>query len=172
MYRSSAGKLRVDSGDKSVITDFIARRTVTLDHPGKEAVVAPLKEAAGGFGTGALAGAAASALPSSPPNVEDLGKSFIDGLEVTGKRFTFQPPSAPGLPVVPQAPTVSEVWTSTRLQLPVLTKTTGSFGEQTCRCKYTESAEPAPSLFEIPPDYRQVEAPASPEPPSLPQLPR
>ena len=58
-----------------------------------------------------------------------------------------QPPKPPQLPKPPQ-PTVTEVWTSVKLKMPVLTKVTSSVGEQTA------TEEPHPSVFEIPPGYK------------------
>src|SRR5580700_6350242 len=67
-------------------------------------------------------------------------------------------PQAPGMPTPPgmpkpAMPTVAEVWTSTSLHLPVLTKITGSFGQRTCYCKNAPTGEPHPSAFQIPPGY-------------------
>lgn len=121
--------------------------------------------------------------PTSPAKVEDLGKAMIEGHEVTGKRFTFQPPGAPQLPGAPQPPgapqlpgmpqvpgaqlpkpalTTSEIWTSTTTQLPVLSRTRGSFGEQICHCKFTQAGEPHPSLFQVPAGYKTLAPPALP----------
>jgi hypothetical protein len=124
-----------------------------------------------------------------------LGKGFIEGEEVEGKKYTVQlpqapkppaapaPPSlkppAPGMPPMPQAPQppqvpkppqpetlTSEVWTSTKLHMPVLTKTAGSFGQQTNYYKYA-TGEPHPSVFQIPPGYK-LAMPALPPKPPLP----
>lgn len=70
----------------------------------------------------------------------------------------------PGAQIPQPKVATSEVWTNTKLQLPVATKTTGSFGEQTCRCKYTDLSEPHPSKFEIPADYKTL----LPEAPKIP----
>ena len=182
MVRSSDGKLRFDSGDMSVITDPAKQQTIILDHLNKEARVCAMPQVpAAQFSPGGVTAAAGS--PLRLVNVQDLGKSIIEGHEVVGKRYSFQPPEAPGVPAVPQPPalpqvqapqlpqsplTTSEVWTSTKLQLPVLTKTTGSFGEQIRRCRYIESGEPAASLFQAPPDYQPPATPAPPAPPNVP----
>jgi hypothetical protein len=60
-------------------------------------------------------------------------------------------PPAPPLP-----DTVAEVWTSTKLMLPMLSRTTGSFGKQISRCTSAIPGEPPPSTFQIPPGYREV----------------
>jgi hypothetical protein len=109
--------------------------------------------------------------------VQDLGKSMIEGHEVEGKRYVLpaaqkpQPPPMPKLPqmpgspkspIVPKAPslpkapqpTVTEVWISTKLKTPVLTKITSALGSQTTYCKPTSTQEPHPSMFEIPSGYK------------------
>jgi hypothetical protein len=89
-----------------------------------------------------------------------------------------QMPKPPQLPKPPQ-PTVTEVWTSVKLKTPVLTKVTTAAGEQTTYCKPTSTAEPHPSLFEIPPGYKlkpppepKLKMPSVPKPtmPSEPKL--
>ena len=178
VFRSADGKMRVDSGAISVITDPAKQQTIFLDHVKKEARIIPFDQ-----------GPAAPALPGAIPQptipepkatllkVEDLGKSFIDGHEVEGKRYTLKPPDLPaapgmpkppslqppGLPAVPPPPNTHEIWTSTKLKLPVLTKTTGGFGEQVQRCKVAEMGPAAPTLFEAPADYKQLAAVAAPK---------
>jgi hypothetical protein len=113
--------------------------------------------------------------------VKDLGKRVVDGHEVEGKQFTLpskpelpKPPEMPKPPAIPKAPgmpeppakpeapkppvppLVTEVWTSTELQVPVLTRITGAFGKQTCHCKNLAGGEPAASLFKVPADYKKV----------------
>jgi hypothetical protein len=182
LFRSADGKIRVDAGNISVITDPATQKTIMLDHLKKEASLFSAQPPQ--LPSGALPNAAMPALamspPTSPAKVEDLGKAMIEGHEVMGKRFTFQPPAAPqmpgmpqlpGMPRVPQVPgaqlpktalTTSEIWTSTTTQLPVLSRTRGSFGEQTCHCKFTQAGEPHPSLFQVPAGYKTVTPPALP----------
>ena len=62
---------------------------------------------------------------------------------------------------------VAETWVSTKLQMPVLSRITGSFGQQMCHCKNTVAGEPHPSTFQIPADYKQVGLPAAPKPPPV-----
>jgi hypothetical protein len=64
-----------------------------------------------------------------------------------------QPSKPPEMPKPPQ-PTVTEVWTSTKLKTPVLTKITSSAGERTTYCKPTSAEEPPASVFQIPPGYK------------------
>jgi hypothetical protein len=80
-----------------------------------------------------------------------LGKSLINGHEVQGTRYTF-----PTLnPLMPPPISMWEVWTSTKLQTPVMTKTVGAFGERQCVCKVTSFESPA-STLQIPQNYKLV----------------
>lgn len=226
MFRASDGKTRVDRGNTSVITDPAAQKTVILDHLKKEARTLPLQQAPqvpqmpGMPGMPAMPsfappGVAAPAAPQM--NVQDLGKSFLQGHEVEGKRYTFpavQPPAPPGtprfpplpqapqmpqaqipgmpqvpgapqMPAAPKAPTAPgakpptppplpttvEVWTSPKLQMPMLTKAAGTFGQQTEVCKNAVPGEPSPALFQIPTDYKSIPMPKVPKLPNLPKLP-
>lgn len=99
--------------------------------------------------------------PAFAGQVQELGKSFIEGHEVDGQRFIYHPPGQPNAPTIAD----TEVWTSTKLGLPVVTKITGSFGRQICRCKFTEAGEPPAALFQAPADYKQPELHVPPKPP-------
>ena len=59
------------------------------------------------------------------------GKATVEGLEAEGVRYVFQAVD----PLRPPAISSWEVWTSTLLQLPVMTKTIGSFGQRMNVCK-------------------------------------
>ncbi len=171
--------MRIDAGNISVITDPKALQSIVLDHLTKEARILPMQPALPGAPPlGALPsfGAKAPAVPTTPAMaVQELGKQVIGGLEAEGKRYTIPPPipklpatpmpkapAAPGMPQQPalpkpgQMPTIAEVWTSTKLGLPVLTKMTGAFGQLTTACKAAPIAEPHPSLFQIPAGYKPV----------------
>src|SRR5215831_15233514 len=69
-------------------------------------------------------------------------------------------PAPPGTPSAPQAPklapipSVTEVWTSVKLKVPVLTKVTTTAGEQTTYCKPVSGDDPHPSVFQIPQGYK------------------
>ncbi len=186
MLRSGDGKMRVDFGNTTMITDPAAQKTILLDHLKKEALTIPMPAGPQIKPPTLPSGALPAA--SVPPQVVELGKAFIEGHEVEGKQYTFQPlnmpkppslpqkpslPQAPGMPSppeIPQAPpmpTTAEVWTSTKTHLPVLTKITGPFGQQICHCKVAPTAEPPPAAFEIPPDYKQVKMPTPAKPPAL-----
>lgn len=179
MWQSSSGQMRFDTPNASIITDPAAQRAIMLDHVKKEAMVMPMAPASPSL----LAGAAPAA-PGAPQvpamQVQDLGKSMIEGHEVQGKQYTLPPlpappnaqmpaaaatpasPQAPAPPQSPQMPTmpkppqpsVTQIWTSVKLGVPVLTKVSSAAGEQTTYCKPTSTQEPHPSIFQIPPDYK------------------
>ena len=66
-----------------------------------------------------------------------------------------KPPQAPPLPK-PPVPTVAEVWNSHVTGMPVLSKVSGAFGQQTMVCKNAPVPEPHPSMFLPPPNYKLV----------------
>jgi hypothetical protein len=214
MARAKDGKMRIDQGDKSIITDPAKRKTIILDHVKKEAMELPMPDGPPAVSLPGMPAAGGPAAPGEPPKVEDLGKALIEGHEVDGKRYTFKVPDTPDPPEIPKPPEMpkppagavpakpeipkppalpekpelppkppipveTEIWTSTKLLLPVLTRTKGKFGEQICHCKYTEGVEPPPAEFEIPPDYKKVDPPKPPEmpkpealkPPEMPKPP-
>jgi len=180
MFRSLDGKMRVDTGSMSVITDPASQKALVLDHIKQEARMVPIPQAPqmpGMPGMPQLPGGLPAGMPK-PPQVEDLGKGFIEGHEFDGKKYTFHPPDMPklpgmptppglakpavpgmpGAPQMPQAPpmpTVAEVWTSASTKMPVLTKVTGPFGQQVCHCKpNAAAAPPPPAMFQVPPGYK------------------
>ena len=72
-----------------------------------------------------------------------------------------KPPEVPAMlpvppPLPPPSPVVTEVWTSTQHSIPMLTKTTGSFGQQMSQCKRLVPGEPPPHIFQIPAGYKIV----------------
>jgi hypothetical protein len=184
MWRSSDGKTRIDTARSSVISDPVSQQTIVLDHAKKEATVIPMAPpGAAPPPSSAAPGTAAAGVHPSSMQVQDLGKSIIEGHEVEGKRFSLpaQPPPPkpplPGMPgvkmpgsaqapkppqastpaqapKVPPPPNIAEVWTSIKLKTPVLTKVSTAVGEQTTYCKPTETAEHPPSIFQIPPGYK------------------
>ena len=92
------------------------------------------------------------------PQLSTLAKPLMPG----GAAPQAHPPAPVSLPHT------VEVWTSTKLHLPLLTKVTGSFGNQTNRCKNPSVGEPPASKFQIPPGYKVVEMPKPPKPPGVP----
>lgn len=133
--------------------------------------------------------------------VKDLGTKMVQGVEVHGTQITLPPltppkppaapqvpgmpgapavpsapavpgaPAAPAIPKPPQVPMVAESWVSTKLQMPVLSRITGSFGQQMCHCKNTVAGAPPPTAFQVPPNYKQVGLPSTPAPPGAPAPP-
>ena len=183
LFRASDGKMRIDYGNTSVITNPAAQQAILLDHVKQIARVILIPQIPGMPKIPQLGAPAAPGAPTPPPfSAVNLGKGMIEGHAVTGQQLTFhmpaipkppgmpsipgapkipgmpQPPQAPGaaapaMPKPPAMPVVAEVWTSASLHLPVLTKITGSFGQRTCYCKHAPSGEPHPSTFQIPASY-------------------
>ena len=156
-YRAAEGKLRVDFGKISIITDPAAGERIILDHLAMEARILSDIRIPPEPPLPAIPGMpAVPALPALPnaPNVVALGKDFMEGLEVEGMRYVFPVLDA----LKPPSITSWEVWTSTKPQMPVLTRTVGSFGVRTCICKCTPVTPPA-SMFQIPSGYKVIRAP-------------
>jgi hypothetical protein len=92
------------------------------------------------------------------PNSEDLAPQTVAGLYAEGKRHTL---------VIPagqqgndrEIRVVTETWTSPELKI-VVGRTTEDprMGKTTMVISDLERAEPDPSLFQVPPDYRIIEA--------------
>jgi hypothetical protein len=90
---------------------------------------------------------------------EDLGSQTMEGVVVNGKRTTRTIPAGQignDKPIT----TVNEVWTSPDLKTIVLSKRSDPrMGEQTFQLTNIVRAEPDPSLFTIPSDFRITEGP-------------
>jgi hypothetical protein len=152
LLRSLDGKMRVDLGATSVITNPKDAVVILLDHVKMEARLLPMSPGSVPVpGMPNLPGGSLQAEAALPGDVEELGKRLIQGIEAVGKRYTL--PQVPGetLP-----PTVAEVWTCTATQLPVMSKITGSFGVRTSICKTAPVADPPQASFQIPAGYRQL----------------
>lgn len=163
-FRSVEGKLRINFGTTSLIINPLTQVRILLNHLTLEARIlsgAPTLPGMPAIPSQQL-GLAAAGLPTMPgaPNFQQLGKALIEGLEAEGMRYVF-----------PVGGLISswEVWTSTKLQMPVLTRTIGSFGQKTCTCKCTPVQPPA-SMFEIPAGYTVINPPV-PSAPSIPGAP-
>jgi hypothetical protein len=68
-----------------------------------------------------------------------------------------KPPQMPGIappPAAPHPPGTTEVWSSTSMGVPMLTKMSGGFGQLTQVCKKAVPGEPHPTAFQIPPGYK------------------
>ena len=94
-------------------------------------------------------------------NRESLGKQVIEGVEAEGTRVTVTiPAGAIGneLPIQ----TVSETWYSPRLQTVVMsTQSDPRTGETTFRLTNASPGEPSPTLFQLPGDYKVLDAPGN-----------
>ena len=122
-----------------------------------------------GAGAVAFYGATAVATRSvagervAEPVVEQLGTTFIEGLAVEGVRTTMIIPAGQ---IGNEQPIniVSERWTSPDLKVLVMSKQSDPrFGETTYRLTNLTRAEPSPQLFEIPPDFKVIDAAANRE---------
>ena len=198
MARSASGQMRVDYGATSVITNPATGVTLLLDHAKQQVRAIPTPP---GMTPPQVTPPGVPGMPSMTPpaqpamQVKDLGVKMVQGIEVQGKQITLPPlaapkppappqvpgmpgapavpgaPAAPAIPKPPQVPMVAETWVSTKLQMPVLSRITGSFGQQMCHCKNTVAGEPSPTAFQVPPNYTQVGLPSAPPPPGMPAPP-
>jgi hypothetical protein len=93
-------------------------------------------------------------------DTEDLGSQTMEGVLVKGVRMTHTIPAGQignDRPIT----IVTEVWTSPDLQTVVYSKRSDPrMGEQTFRLTDMVRAEPNPSLFTAPADFKIVDAPA------------
>lgn len=159
-----------------MISDPRTRTVITLDLNAQVARVSGGGKAAA---TGAPAADVAVA-PSGPAGtrprpsqkpVVNLGTQTIGGIQATGFRGeAIAPPGAVGN-ILPMR-TVSEMWRSDALRIPVLVKTTESFGQMTGDRVTREHVEsytdvitdsaPDPSLFEVPPGFQVLDSAGAP----------
>lgn len=174
LLRSSDGRMHLDQGNRSLITDPASGKAIYLDHVKKKAQIFPLEPPSSKPGA-QIGGPQAPQPPQAPLSVKDLGTRMIAGHEVEGKSYTYPPLQAPKTPAPPgaqpppaaqstqppQIPQVMEVWTSPKLQMPLATRLTGATGKQTTICKQVVPGEPPAAAFQIPPDYKVVQAHAS-----------
>ena len=118
--------------------------------------------APGAKGLPGFKGPKLGALPKAP----ELPKPPMPGLAPPGVATpALKPPPAPGAPHG-KVQTL-EVWTHTKLKIPVLTKANGMPGLQSSVCKNAKGGEPPASRFKIPPGYKLIK----PKPPALPRPP-
>lgn len=177
-FRSAEGKLRFDFGTTSMILNPQAQIQIFLNHLTQEARIIPNVPAMPGMpaipGMSAMPGMHAipmgGAIPGlnvpGQPQIQQLGTRVIQGLEAEGMRYVFP---------IGGAISSWEVWTSTKLKMPVMTTTIGSFGQKTCTCKCSP-VSPPPSTFDIPPGYTVIQPPnlsgPSLQQPNIPQIPQ
>jgi hypothetical protein len=90
---------------------------------------------------------------------EDLGSQIMEGVPVTGLRTTRTIPAGEIGNEKPLS-IVTEVWTSPDLKTIVYSKRSDPrMGEQTFKLTNIVRAEPDPSLFAVPPDFKLMEGP-------------
>ncbi len=146
-----------------------------LNRESKEATVIPMKDVSGPQPQSG--GKPALSPPAAPTEVQDLGKRMLLGHEVEGKRYTFPPVMPPPQPkeapmpaeerrgaavkADPPPPQTLEVWTATKLQIPLVSRTVGVLGKQTTMCRKISPGEPPAAAFKIPPEYKIIEKPAA-----------
>jgi len=102
-----------------------------------------------------------SAMPSGKPVVESLGTQFMEGVAVEGTRTTMTIPAGE---IGNEQPIniVSERWFSPDLKVLVMSRQSDPrFGETTYRLTNLTRTEPSPQLFEIPSDFKIVDASAN-----------
>jgi hypothetical protein len=91
------------------------------------------------------------------PVVENLGKQFLEGVEVEGTRSTVTIPAGQignELPIK----MVSERWFSPELKVLVMSRQSDPrYGETSYRLTNITRGEPLPELFEIPSDFKVIE---------------
>lgn len=98
--------------------------------------------------------------PFTPPAKPDMPQVKVPGVPQAAMPGAPKAPAGGGTPSGPQAPklppipSVTEVWSSVKLKVPVLTKLTTGAGEQTTYCKPVSVDDPHPSVFQIPPGYK------------------
>jgi hypothetical protein len=91
---------------------------------------------------------------ASPPLVEKLGGERIAGIYAEGTRITQVTPAG-AIGNNRDITTVSERWVSPELQIDVLVKVTDPrSGDSTAETENLSTAEPDPTLFQIPSDYK------------------
>jgi hypothetical protein len=172
----STGNLsRANAPHMVFIRDPVAETSFTLNLTDKTAHKAPSRTelaapppppAAGARATGLIALAPASqaqryAVPRNlayqgpeKPQIEDLGTQTMEGVLVTGTRTTHMIPAGEVGNDKPLS-IVNEVWTSPELKTVVYSKRSDPrTGDQTVKLTNIVRAEPDPSLFAVPPDFK------------------
>lgn len=158
-FRSAEGKMRINLGMMSLISNPLTQVRMILNHASLEVRIIQPPQIPGAPQVPGIKMPQIPQIPgmqfglpqiaadiSKAAQIAQLGKALIDGHEAQGVRYLIGAAAAL---------TVWEMWTSTKLSLPVLTKLTASFGERVCVCKCT-AIETPPSMYEIPPGYKVV----------------
>jgi hypothetical protein len=152
-FRSLEGKLRFNFGTTSMIVNPLAGVRILLDHVLMEARIllnAPTLPGMPAIPMVAMGLEANLSLGAELAKMEQLGIAYIQGHEAQGMRYLFPPGGMLAS---------WEVWISTSLKIPVLTRTIGTFGVRICNCKCV-AVQPPAAMFEIPPGYKVIQPPA------------
>ena len=84
---------------------------------------------------------------------ENLGQKKIHGLNAHGMRWTMTPLESGGPSAMPE--TTTELWKSSELDLKLLEVTSGpKYGLRREELSDLQRADPDPSLFKLPQDYK------------------
>lgn len=177
LYRDSQGRARQE-GALITIVDPVSNWSVTLDpdtHTGQKRLAgffiqAEVGERRSGIApgptqviindqpvtvTGRMIPGGPQPIPSAEQpgqGAEQPGSKTIEGVLAIGTRTTETGPSGQ---------TVDEVWYSPELKVDVMTRHGDPrTGETVYQLKNIRRAEPDPSLFQVPPDYKVAEIPA------------
>lgn len=168
----------------AIIMDPVAQLSYTLDLTNKTAQKMPAPAGAATIASSAGGGPVfvqqfgalpAGETPIPPPTItlmksvgrednvdlrtEDLGTQTMEGLSVTGVRTTRTIPAGEIGNEKPLA-IVTEVWTSPDLKTIIYSKRTDPrMGEQVFKLTNIQRAEPDPSLFVVPADFKLTEGP-------------
>ena len=98
-------------------------------------------------------------LDEGQAQTEDLGSKTMEGVSVTGTRTTHTIPAGQIGNDKPLS-IVTEVWTSPELKTVVYSKRSDPrMGDQTFQLTNIVRAEPDPSLFTVPSDFKIVDTP-------------
>jgi hypothetical protein len=143
------------------------------DKPGQVMVYQRFSAGPGGPGGDAVFVRHAGQEADAPaPTTENLGDQTIDGIHATGTRITTTMPAGK---IGNEQPIVatSERWYSPELKATVMTKHNDPWsGELKTQFTNVNTAEPDPSLFTVPDDYKVVDQKSGPFvmklPPTLP----
>ncbi|MFN7995475.1 MAG: hypothetical protein U0Q18_17830 [Bryobacteraceae bacterium] len=114
----------------------------------------------------------APAIPQPPglPKPPALPQGLQAPKPPAGPGASLGKPPAPSQPPLPNAVQTMEVWTSTKLKVPMLTKIAGGPAPQTAVCKQLVATEPPAHFFQVPQGYKLLQPPAPPKAPGLPKV--
>lgn len=160
------------------IQDPVAQTSYTLDLTDKTAMKGPgmppppgaaiaetkmvVRAAGGPVPSGATPRAFAlqtidNAKEQGQTTAEDLGSQVMEGVQVTGTRTTRTIPAGQ-IGNDKSISIVTEVWTSPELKTVVYSKRTDPrMGEQTFKLTNIQRAEPDPTLFAVPSDFKVID---------------